>query len=359
MTLEHLITPVRSIKKSWLFVLALVAISGLFTLKFSEVKAQDISINSAQNCDANAVMWCGASSVSQLINRYNDGDGYNSAASIQHIYSFFGISSSQINSMRSSSVDVEAGWVGKNNHVYNNHNDLIATGAITGGRSRISGSMREKVDGTVFFVRPPSVSFQDNFLSAYVVLVNNRFAFAILSSCGNAVMATPVAQSQPKPMPTPSSTTPTPTTTTPATTPVQTPPAQPSTSISANSNCSNSAIVNGSSNNSTIPQGGNCNTTVQQIQQTTNKTINNTETPAQPSSTTPQTTPTTTTPTPVASSSTPMQPSTTPVVMTTSAPTTLVDTGPGNLIAIFATVSAIAAITHHLFISRVKAKQQI
>ncbi|HEY2004498.1 MAG TPA: hypothetical protein VGH44_05295 [Candidatus Saccharimonadia bacterium] len=154
----------------------------------------------SQNCDANAVIWCGATTVSTLQSRYAHGDGHNSASSIQHIYAWFGITSGAINGMSS---DAQNGTVTKSGDVFVG-NQLVATGAVTGGRQNIAGSTQESWGGTTFFARKPSVSFLDNSLSAFVVMKNGQFQFAVMKSCGNAVKATPM--SKPSPSPTPSAT---------------------------------------------------------------------------------------------------------------------------------------------------------
>jgi hypothetical protein len=296
MTLENFIKPITNTQKSWLFILTIVAISLGFMFKFSEVKAQDISINASFDCSANSVMRCGAGSVSSITDKYNKGDGHNSAMSIQDIYSYYGITSSDIASMSSPSTKIEAGWVGINGHVYDSANKLVATNAITGGRENIAGSTRADVDGTVFYVRPPSVSFQKDYLSAYVVMDrNNQFKFAILASCGNAVKATPVAK--PAPVVTP--------TTTPTPTPI--PPTTPTPVTNNTAQTVNQTVNNTCSGNvSDSTQSGNCNTinNTSVIQQTQNNV-------------------------------TPTPPPTTPVPATTTtvetvAPTKLVNTGPGT-----------------------------
>lgn len=160
----------------------------------------------SQDCDANAVIWCGATSVGSLQHSYWNGDGHNSAASIEHIYAWFGITGSAINGMNTTSVN---GTVTKSGQVLVG-GKVVATGAVTGGRQNISGSTQESWGGTTFWARKPSVSFLDNSLTAFVVMKNGQFQFAVLTACGNAVKATPV----PKPTPTPTSTpkpTPTPT----------------------------------------------------------------------------------------------------------------------------------------------------
>lgn len=173
------------------------------------------------NCDANAVIWCGAPSASSLANSYSHGDGHNSAASIQHIYAWFGITSGDISGMTS---DAQAGSVTKSGDVYVG-SKLVATNALTAGRQNIAGSSTASWGGTTFYTRQPSVSFLDNSLSAMVVMKNGVFQYAILYSCANPVKATPVPVPKPAPTPTPTPTwTPTPTPTpTPTWTPAPTP----------------------------------------------------------------------------------------------------------------------------------------
>jgi len=208
--------------------------------------AQNISISSAQNCDSNAVIFCGASSVSQLQSKFRNGDGHNSADSIQVIYNHFGITSADISAMSSSSVTVESGLVTDQGNVLGDkNNNLLATGALTAGRQNMPGSTRHQVGSTVFFTRPPSVSFQSHTLAAFVVIMNGKFAFAILASCGNPVIATPVT---PRSTPTP--------TPKPVPTPTPTPAAQSTTVNICSGNNTNTA------SNITASAVGNCNTSI-------------------------------------------------------------------------------------------------
>lgn len=174
-------------------VLVMVA-APLFNV--SGAASADVVLNGGgQNCDSNAVMYCGATSASQLVNKYNTGDGQNSIVSTQNIYNSFGITSADIQAMPSTAV---AGSVTKSGDVYVG-NQLVATNALTAGRQYIAGSTTRTYGGTTFYARPPSISFLSNSLTAYVVMNNGRFQFAILSVCGNPVVATPVT---PPPAPT-------------------------------------------------------------------------------------------------------------------------------------------------------------
>jgi hypothetical protein len=241
--------------RSWLFGITLGLIMLIFGIRLSSVNAQDLSIPTTQNCNAsaatNSVIWCGADSVSSLQNSYQNGDSHNSAASIQAIYSYFGINATDIKSMSASSLQVEAGSVDKAGDVFDANGNKIASGAITAGRDDPSGSTAVTINGTKFYTRPPSVSFVQNSLSAYVVMINKSFAFAILASCGNPVKATPLAYAPPvtkvviPPTPTP---TPKPIPAPPIIKPIQKPVPSPV--------CSGTT-TNASGVNS---QGGNCST---------------------------------------------------------------------------------------------------
>lgn len=144
---------------------------------------------STPDCNDNAVIYCGASGVSQLVNKYTNGDSHNSTSSIHDIFNYFGLSASDVKNMPN---DAYPGYVTKSGDVYLNNNDLlVATHAISGGRQNIAGSTAVHYGGTDFFVRPPSVSFLDNALSAMVIMKNGVFQGAVLNSCGNVVKATP------------------------------------------------------------------------------------------------------------------------------------------------------------------------
>jgi hypothetical protein len=162
----------------------------------------------AVDCDANNVIMCGASTPAALQN------GTNQAGTLQ-IFSAFNITDNDINRINTASVN---GVVTNDNNIWIRADSglcpditmnsltarqrqavlthpnmcLVATDAITAGRQNIAGSRAVISDGVKFFERPPSVSFVQSSLSAYVVMRNGRFDFAIIKSCGNPVMATPV-----------------------------------------------------------------------------------------------------------------------------------------------------------------------
>lgn len=184
-----------------------VGMAALLIVAIGSFSLQALALSLPTSCNdaSNEVIWCGVATPAQLEYDYNHGDGHNSAVSIQNIYSYFGITAADISSMQTKAV---AGSVTKSGDVLVN-GKVVATNAITAGRQTIPGSTAVTYHGTTFYKRPPSVSFLANSLSAFVVMNNNRFSFAILSSCGNSIVATPIAPTpKPKPAPTPKPTTP-------------------------------------------------------------------------------------------------------------------------------------------------------
>lgn len=151
----------------------------------------------ARDCDANAVIRCGVRNFTEIQNRsQNDG--------VMPIFDSFGISNQDINNISSTAVE---GCVTRSGQVYDvpcgsiSSQHLVATNAITAGRQNISGSTATSHGGVTFYKRPPSVSFRQSALPAFVVMNNDRFAFAIIASCGNPVNATPVVHKVAKPRP--------------------------------------------------------------------------------------------------------------------------------------------------------------
>ncbi len=199
-----LISKLKNVSRKGLFLgvmTATVVGAGLFLASHNSVSADS---QYTYNCDSNAVVYCGAEtsngspSAAEITTKYNKGDGHNSATSIHNIYGSkqFNISSSDVQNLAKTA---QMGYVTKSGDVYVG-NTLVATNAITAGRSWISGSQTASNGGTTYYVRKPSVSFVSNSIPAYVVMVNGQFKFALLTACGNPVIATPVKKPCPPPV---------------------------------------------------------------------------------------------------------------------------------------------------------------
>jgi len=192
---------------------AILAVGGL-TLS-QTVGASGVTFDTTRDCNSNAVVYCGAMSISELLSKFGTQSG------VAKIYAYYGLDKADIADMANSAV---AGVVTKSGEVKVD-GTVVATGAMTGGRDNIAGSTAVNINGLAFYIRPPSVSFLSNSLDAFVVMRNNNFAFAILASCGNVVVAKSVVKPTPTPKPTPS---PTPSPTyTPSPTPTYTPSPKP------------------------------------------------------------------------------------------------------------------------------------
>jgi hypothetical protein len=165
------------------------------------------AVTTAHDCDDNAVVRCGASTSQDMQQKIT------SSLNVAIIYEFFGISINDLNNLDSTA---QAGTVTKAGEVMVN-GQTVATDAVTAGRMNLPGSTQITFKNVTFFKRPPSVSFAQNSLPAFVVMKNNTFAFAVIASCGNPVIATAVKKSV---TPTPARTQPTAPVTPVATTPV-------------------------------------------------------------------------------------------------------------------------------------------
>jgi hypothetical protein len=170
------------------FITMFITVAGLLMLLLSLIlapAASAINIGGPSDCDNNAIIRCGAHSTGALINDYN------SSAYVRGVYAEFGISQGDISNLPNTNV---AGRVTKSGDVFiDGQSKPVATGAVTGGRQDIAGSTKVNHQGAVFYRRPPSVSFQQDSLPAFVAIQNGRFQFAVIASCGNAVSAQPTS----------------------------------------------------------------------------------------------------------------------------------------------------------------------
>jgi hypothetical protein len=133
-----------------------------------------------QDCDANAVVWCGTATQADLSRVLTSGDGHNSAANIAGIYAQNSIQSGDIGSTVN-------GYVTRNGNVVVG-SKVVATDAQSVGRQYMDGSTAQ---GSVW-IRPTRVSFASDNLEAFVLMKNNQFVWAIIKACGNPVLAKPV-----------------------------------------------------------------------------------------------------------------------------------------------------------------------
>ena len=169
---------------------SLVAVAGLIVgVVVPNVQAADITLGGAANCDANSVIYCGATKTSELIGNYNNGTAQNSAKSIQDIYGGYGISSADVNGMINTAA---AGHVTKAGQVFIDGNTTaVANDAVSAGRQQISGETAATYNGTTYYTGSTQSGFRSDSLPAFVVMKDGVFQFAVLRACANPVKGTP------------------------------------------------------------------------------------------------------------------------------------------------------------------------
>jgi hypothetical protein len=315
--MQRVLDSIKHRKKTYAAAVAGVIIgAGLLVAPIIAPAANAISIGGPSDCDSNAIIKCGAHSTGALMSAYQ------SSAYVRGVYAYFGISQSDMAHLQSTNV---AGHVDKDGKVYvDNRSNPVATGAVTGGRQDMPGSHKVNQGGAVFYVRPPSVSFQQNSLPAFVAVKNGQFQFAVIASCGNAVRAQAVKQAAPaqhsigqaKPVSKPQAKQ----QQRPAPKPAPTP--APTMNQSQSQAQSQSQSVNVTSTNT--------------------NTVNNTQAaPEQPAAQAQ---------TSVAAQPATTQPEQPAQVETSSQPTSLVNTGPGEIVGLFVAASAAGSFIFRRFI---------
>jgi hypothetical protein len=145
--------------------------------------ATALASSQPRDADANAMMFNGAYSRDEFVQKLTHGDGHTSAATLQAEYAKYGVTVASIKSN-----NIVNGTVTKEGRVIV-AGKTVATDANSFGRSYMAGSVRV---GDLWR-RPTSVSFAQQSLPAYVSIKNGHFNFAIIKSCGNVVVATPLA----------------------------------------------------------------------------------------------------------------------------------------------------------------------
>lgn len=170
-------------------------ISGLVLLTVSFLPFFDSApaVAQARDCDANAIVRCGAYSVAELQQKMT-GD-------VPAIFGHYGISPSQFGGL-SEGIVYRDGRVTVGGKV-------VANGAVSTGRHFMAGSRKVTVGKSTIYERSVGTSFRSSSIPAFVKMTNGRFQYAIIKSCGNPTKASPVAPPPaPKPTPTPPAPTP-------------------------------------------------------------------------------------------------------------------------------------------------------
>lgn len=153
------------------------------------------AIDTTRDCDSVAIITCGSMTQSELQADAKKGD-------VPTVYANFGISHKELSGF----VD---GVVWKDGRVTlgtKGNGNLVATNAVTAGRWNNPTSDMTRIPNTDRAYRMSTIHFVDNGQIAFIKMVNNKFAFAVIKTCGNPVTAKPLAAPTPKPTATTTST---------------------------------------------------------------------------------------------------------------------------------------------------------
>jgi uncharacterized repeat protein (TIGR01451 family) len=131
-----------------------------------------------RDCDNNAILRCGAYSVSELHKKMDQHDD------AEKIYAYYGISKDDLK-------HTVNGTVHKNGNVVVD-GKVVATDARSTGRQNIPGAGTSYIKSINVYERPTQVSFRSDSLSAFVRMKDGKYQYAVIKSCGNPVKAKPV-----------------------------------------------------------------------------------------------------------------------------------------------------------------------
>lgn len=149
------------------------------------------AMSSYRNCNADAILKCGAVSQSELLQKYDQ-----NAGDIKNVYSHYGISRSDI---AGSTSEVKTGTVYQDGRVVVD-GKTVATGAYSLSRVKFTSAGEPRtvrINGTTYY-EGPSMAIFTRSVDAFVMFRDGKFYKAILSSCGNPIIAKP-EKPEPKP----------------------------------------------------------------------------------------------------------------------------------------------------------------
>ncbi len=152
-------------------------------LLFVFVRPAEAAIDSTPDCDTVAIVKCGVTAANVKAKAKE--------ADVPKVYAAFGIQNSELSGF----VD---GVVWRDGRVTVGHDKLVATGAVTAGRWYNPTSDMTRIAGTDRAYKMSTSHFVDEGQTALIKMVDGKFQFAVIKSCGNPVKATPVAPT-PKP----------------------------------------------------------------------------------------------------------------------------------------------------------------
>ena len=155
------------------------------------VPSSTSALTGMRTCNDNSIIRCGALAIEELLQKYDA----NAPGDLDDIYTHYGISRAD---MTSSTSEVKIGRVYKDGgRVTIGTDETVATNSYSAGRKNLSGSTAVVIGGTTYYQRSDTRNYTSTYYDAFILMRGGEFYRAIMMSCGNPVIATPV----PKPAP--------------------------------------------------------------------------------------------------------------------------------------------------------------
>lgn len=161
-----------------------LAIFGLISLMVGWLWPTSIADAAVRDCDSNAVIYCGAATISELNQKIKNGTGkpYQSGAELTKLFAKYGYHPDD------DAKYLREGYVTNKNEVYVYGIGRVATNVRSMGRSYMPGSSDVPGISYPLWYRYPSISFRSSKLDAWVYLnYDKSLRYAIIKSCGNIV----------------------------------------------------------------------------------------------------------------------------------------------------------------------------
>lgn len=147
----------------------------------------------AQDCDNNAVIHCGVTSVKDFVSTAQSNDNRNGQHDLHSLYAYHGLPKDQYDEF---AAKARPGTVYKDGRIVVD-GKVVARDAKSIGRQRIAASdFSEQVAGKSFYGNSTGVRFNSDSLPIYALLNSmGELQFAVITSCGNPTFGTVVKNS--------------------------------------------------------------------------------------------------------------------------------------------------------------------
>lgn len=138
-------------------------------------------------CGTNSIVTCGALTQSELIQKYTA----NTPGDLDNIYSHYGL---QLSDFEGTTSQMKIGKVYKDGARVEVDGVTVATNSYSVGRNNLPYSHPVVIDGKTYYERDDTYNYSYDYYDAFVFFRGGVFYRAVIMTCGNPVVATPVTQ---------------------------------------------------------------------------------------------------------------------------------------------------------------------